>query len=47
MALLWVLNQADGTAGLLDTAERAQVPFRTIRRAAEALQAAGLLRVAS
>ena len=43
MALLWVLNLADGHHSLLDIAERAGVPFATIRAAADALVAAELL----
>jgi len=43
MALLWVLNLADGAHSLLDMAERAGVPFATIRAAADALLAADLL----
>jgi aminopeptidase-like protein len=43
MALLWVLNLADGGHSLLDTAERAGLPFATIRAAADALFAAQLL----
>jgi aminopeptidase-like protein len=43
MALLWVLNLADGRHSLLDMAERAGVPFATIRAAADALLAAELL----
>ena len=43
MALLWVLNLADGHHSLLDMAERAGVPFATIRAAANALVAAELL----
>jgi aminopeptidase-like protein len=43
MALLWVLNLADGKHSLLDTAERAGMPFAAIRAAADALLAAGLL----
>jgi aminopeptidase-like protein len=43
MALLWVLNLADGGHSLLDTAERAGLPFATIRAAADALAAAQLL----
>ncbi len=43
MALLWVLNLADGRHSLLDTAERAGVPFAAIRAAADALLAADLL----
>jgi aminopeptidase-like protein len=43
MALLWVLNLADGRHSLLDIAERAQIPFATIRAAADALLGADLL----
>lgn len=43
MALLWVLNQADGSHSLLDIAERSGRPFATIRAAADAAAAAGLL----
>ena len=37
MALLWVLNLADGRHSLLETAERAGMPFAAIRAAADAL----------
>jgi aminopeptidase-like protein len=43
MAMLWVLNLADGRHSLLDIAERAGVPFARIRAAADALVAAELL----
>jgi aminopeptidase-like protein len=43
MALLWVLNLADGRHSLLDMAERAGISFATIRAAADALVAADLL----
>ena len=43
MALLWVLNLADGRHSLLDTAERAGLPFATIRAAADRLEAADLV----
>jgi aminopeptidase-like protein len=43
MALLWVLNLADGRHSLLDMAERAGVPFAIIRAAADALLAVDLL----
>lgn len=43
MALLWVLNLADGRHSLLDMAERAGLPFTTIRAAADALAANNLL----
>lgn len=42
-ALLWVLNLADGRHTLVDAAERAGLPFATIRGAADRLVAAGLL----
>jgi aminopeptidase-like protein len=44
MGLLWVLNQSDGTRSLLAIAERAGLPFGVIRRAADDLLRAGLLR---
>jgi aminopeptidase-like protein len=43
LALLWVLNQSDGTRALLDVADRAGLPFALIRDAARRLEAAGLL----
>lgn len=43
MALLWVLSLSDGTASLLEVAERAGLPFATIAAAAERLRDAGLL----
>jgi aminopeptidase-like protein len=43
MALLWVLNLADGRHSLLDMAERAGVQFATVRAAADALVAVDLL----
>jgi aminopeptidase-like protein len=47
MALLWVLNLADSRHSLLDTAERAGLPFAAIRAAADALLAADLLEPAA
>ena len=47
MALLWVLNLADGRHSLLDTAERAGVPFAAIRAAADALLPTNLLEPAT
>jgi aminopeptidase-like protein len=44
MAMLWVLNQSDGSRSLLDIAERSGVPFPELTRAARALERAGLLR---
>jgi aminopeptidase-like protein len=43
MAMLWLLNLADGQHSLLDVAERARVPFEAVRRAAAALREHGLL----
>jgi aminopeptidase-like protein len=42
-ALLWVLNQADGSHSLLDTAERAGLPFAVVAAAADALVEAELI----
>jgi aminopeptidase-like protein len=36
-AMLWVLNLSDGQHSLLDIAERADLPFESIRQAADAL----------
>jgi aminopeptidase-like protein len=47
LALLWVLNLSDGRHSLLEIAERAHLPFATIREAAEALQRVDLLRALS
>jgi aminopeptidase-like protein len=44
LALLWVLNQSDGTKDLLAIAERAGMSFRKILTAAVSLEQAGLLR---
>ena len=43
LALLWVLNQSAGDRSLLEIADRAELPFMTIRAAADALVGAGLL----
>jgi len=43
LALLWVLNLSDGGHSLLDVAERADLPFETVRDAADALLEHGLL----
>jgi aminopeptidase-like protein len=42
-ALLWVLNQSDGRASLLDIAHQSGLPYPVIRLAAERLEGAGLL----
>lgn len=44
LALLWVLNQSDGSNSLLDIAERSGLSFALIHQAADALQGHGLLR---
>lgn len=43
LALLWVLNQSDGTRSLLDIAERSGLAFADLRGAADALLGAELL----
>lgn len=43
MAMLWILNQSDGGQSLLDIAERAGIPFATIRATATLLEKNGLL----
>lgn len=45
MAMLWILNQSDGQHSLLDIAERSGCAFTAIRRAADALERHGLLKV--
>jgi aminopeptidase-like protein len=47
LAMLWVLNQSDGTRSLLDVAERADMPFETLARAAERLEEHELLQAVS
>ncbi len=44
MAMLWVLNLSDGAHSLLDIAETADLPFVTIKNAADALLAHRLLK---
>jgi aminopeptidase-like protein len=43
MAMLWVLSLSDGECDLLDIAARSGIDFRSVSRAAELLQEAGLL----
>ena len=43
LAMLWVLNLSDGEHSLVDVAERAGMPFRAVRTAAELLATGGLL----
>jgi aminopeptidase-like protein len=47
LALLWVLNQSDGSHGLLDIAERSGLPFPAIKAAADDLSRHGLLKPAA
>jgi aminopeptidase-like protein len=44
MAMLWVLNLSDGSHTLLDIADRANMEFRLIHGAADALRDKGLLK---
>ncbi|MEU9192547.1 DUF4910 domain-containing protein [Streptomyces hundungensis] len=44
MAMLWVLNYADGEHSLLDVAERSRLPFEAVAAAAGALRDAGLIK---
>ncbi len=44
MAMLWVLNFSDGESTLLDIAERASLPFDSIRNVATILESNGLLK---
>jgi aminopeptidase-like protein len=43
LAMLWVLNQSDGSNSLLDVAERSGIPFTRLRESARRLVEAGLL----
>ncbi|MBR0679055.1 DUF4910 domain-containing protein [Roseomonas eburnea] len=43
LAMLWLLNQSDGSRSLLDIADRARLPFGTIAATAEVLEREGLL----
>ena len=43
MALLWVLNQSDGSRSLIDIAERSGLAFDAVAAAAQALYSAGLI----
>jgi aminopeptidase-like protein len=43
MAMLWTLNLSDGAHTLLDIAERAELPFETVRATAALLEQHGLL----
>jgi aminopeptidase-like protein len=43
LAMLWLLNQSDGTRSVLGIAERAGMPFRTLAAVADILEREGLL----
>ena len=43
MAMLWVLNLADGKTTLLEMAERASIPFAKLSGVARTLESHGLL----
>jgi aminopeptidase-like protein len=43
LAVLWVLNLSDGNHDLLAIAERAELRFDVVRRAADLLEENGLL----
>ncbi len=43
-AMLWILNQSDGSRSLLEVAQRSGIGFEVLRAAAAALEQAGLLR---
>jgi hypothetical protein len=45
-AMLWVLNQSDGGASLLDIAQRSGIGFPVLKAVAEELEQASLLRAA-
>ncbi len=47
MAVLWVLNLADGNYSILDMAERSKLPFATLADAANRLHDAGLIKEAA
>jgi aminopeptidase-like protein len=44
MVMLWILNLSDGAHSLLEIAERAGLPFATVRSTAELLREHGLLK---
>jgi len=47
IAMLWILNLADGHSTLLDISERSSIPFDCIQRVASVLELKGLLRKAN
>ena len=44
MAVLWCLNLSDGNHSLLDIADKAKIPFETIKHIAASLEDSGLLK---
>lgn len=44
LAMLWMLNQSDGSKSLLDIAERSEMPYRVLHEAAMLLEEHGLLK---
>ena len=46
-AMLWILNQSDGSASLLDIAQRSGLGYESIQTAAKELTDAGLLAAAN
>ena len=47
MAMLWVLNQSDGTNSLLDIAQKSNIPFESILQAAKNFKETRIARRAS
>ena len=45
LAILWTLNQSDGSQSLLDIAEKSELPFKVIQQVASELESANLLAV--
>jgi aminopeptidase-like protein len=46
LAMLWVLNQSDGSSSILDISRKSNLPFKVIADAADDLEAVGLLTLA-
>ena len=44
LALLWILNQSDGSKSLLEIAQRSELPFTLIKEEALLLEECGLLK---
>jgi aminopeptidase-like protein len=45
MAMLWVLNQADGTNSLVDIATRADISYRVVQEVSEVLMQHDLIKI--